>query len=149
MVIDDCFVEDLGDGATGARRGDEFAGAMHVVCAQHNIDPRRTLAHAIAIFLRHASGHHQLATLDAVFPALEMTKVSVGFGVGAFANATGVDHHDIGCLFGLGKHQAVGFEHSGDALGVVLIHLAPICANDVAAAHRVASLLRAGPAPIG
>ncbi len=40
-----------------------------------------------------------------------------------------------------GAHEPIIFEQAGDAFGVVLVHLAPVRADDVTATHRQESLL--------
>jgi hypothetical protein len=55
--------------------------------------------------------------------------------VGVLPDAAGVEHHDIGLAHVVGLPHAVGHEHAGQALGVVLVHLAPECADDKALGH--------------
>ena len=53
-----------------------------------------------------------------------MTEVAVQPVVGVLTDAAGVEDDHVGVVDVVGRHQAVGFEDAGQALGVVLVHLA-------------------------
>ena len=76
-----------------------------------------------------------LAALAGVLPGPQVAEVAVQLVVGVLADAARVEHDDVGVVLRLGAHQPVGLEQAGDALGVVLVHLAPVGAQDVAAGH--------------
>ena len=51
--------------------------------------------------------------------------------------ADGMRHtDDIGILDARRRFHAVGREHTRDPLGIVLVHLAPVGADEVAAGHQ-------------
>ena len=136
VVVDHGGVEDLGERATRARASiDELGGAMHVVRAEHDVDVRRPLADDLAILLGQAAGHHDLAPVALALPRLEMAEVAVELVVGVLADAARVEHDDVGVVLRSRRHQPVGLEQPGDALRVVLVHLAPEGAHDVAPRH--------------
>ena len=72
-----------------------------------------------------------------LLPALELAEVAVQLVVGVLSDAAGVEDHDVGVVHRSRQDQPVALEQSGDALGVVLVHLAPERPDHVAAgAHR-------------
>ena len=60
--------------------------------------------------------------------------------VGVLTDAASVEHHHIGIVGRVGAAHPVGLQQTGDALGVVLVHLAPECAQEVLTAHRTAPM---------
>ena len=64
-----------------------------------------------------------------------MTEVAVKLVVGVLADAAGVEENDVGVLDVVGGLHAVGFEQASQALGVVLVHLAPEGPDEVLAGH--------------
>ena len=60
----------------------------------------------------------------ALAEGLEVAEMSVELVVGVLPDAAGVEHDDVGRLEVGGGHQAVGDQQPGQALGVVLVHLA-------------------------
>ena len=144
MVIDDGLVKDLGYSTTYRSHVKQFDGAVHVVRAHHHIDVRGFLANYVFIFLGQAPCNNNLAIaakgFAGFFPGLQPAKCSVQFFVGVFANATGVQHHNIGVVFVFGHFHAVLFEQAGNPLGVVRIHLAPKGAHYIFTSHSGSSL---------
>ncbi len=61
-----------------------------------------------------------------------MAEVAVQLVVGVLANAARVQHDHVGLGLGRGGDHPVGLEQPGDALGVVLVHLAAERAHEVA-----------------
>ncbi len=59
--------------------------------------------------------------------------MAVQLVVGVLPDAAGVEHDHVGVVEAVGGHQAVRFEDAGEPLGVVLVHLAPEGADEVAA----------------
>ena len=105
---------------------------MHVVGAEHDVDVTGPLAHDVAVLLGQAAGHDDLAAVPLGLPRLEVAEVAVELVVGVLADAARVEHDDVGVVEVAGRDQPVGLEQAGDALGVVLVHLAPERAHDVA-----------------
>jgi hypothetical protein len=134
VIVDDRLGEDLGDRhLRGLRRFQQFGRAMHVVRAHHHVDVAGLLRHEVLVLLREASGHDDLTAVFLGLPRLEVSEVAVQLVVGVLTNTASVEHDHVGIGFGFGTDQAVGFEETRDALGVVLVHLAPHRAHDVAA----------------
>ena len=136
VIIDDCFVEDLGDRPVLAGMAQQLTGSMHIVRTEHHIGPRCSLAHDIAIFLRQAPSDDDLPVGTAFFPRLEVAEVAVQLVIGILTDAAGVEHHYIGFMLIVGRDQAIGLEEAGNALRIVFVHLTPVGANDVAAGHN-------------
>jgi hypothetical protein len=57
----------------------------------------------------------------------------VQFVVGVLPDAARVQHDHVGVVETAGRYQAVAFEDAGEPLGVMLVHLAPEGADEVAA----------------
>ena len=108
---------------------------MDVVRAEHDVDVRRPVADDLAVLLGQASRHHDLATVALALPRLEVTEVAVELVVGVLTDAARVEHDDVGVVLGAAAHEPVGLEQAGDAFRVVLVHLAPVGAHEVAPRH--------------
>ena len=96
LVVEHRLVEDLGDRPGGAGLVDQLGGAMDVVRAEHDVDPRRPLAHDVAVLLRQAAGDDDLPTVALGLPALQPAEVAVQPVVGVLPDAAGVDHDHVG-----------------------------------------------------
>ena len=70
-----------------------------------------------------------VSSWTALLDRLQLAEVPVQLVVGVLADAAGVEHDDVGLLQVVGADHAICREHRGDALGVVLVHLAPEGAN--------------------
>src|SRR5690606_2074152 len=70
-----------------------------------------------------------------VLPRTQVAEVAVELVVGVLADAARVEHDDVGVVLRLGADEPVGLEQAGDAFRVVLVHLAPVGAHDIAAGH--------------
>jgi len=68
-----------------------------------------------------------------LFEGPKLAQVAVKTVVGVFTNAAGIEDDDVGVLGAVRGHQALGFEQTGESLGIVLVHLAPKRAHEVAA----------------
>ena len=55
---------------------------------------------------------------------LERGHLTVEARVGGFAHAARHEHNEVGILDGIDGQRAQAFEHAGDALGIVFVHLA-------------------------
>ncbi|CAB4347007.1 unannotated protein [freshwater metagenome] len=106
---------------------------MDVVGSNHNIDVARSLRDLLAVFLRQATADNNFHVRARFFECFKPPKMAIELVVGILTNTTGVEHHDIGVLIGIGEHQAVGFEQARDAFRIVLVHLTPIGADGIAA----------------
>ena len=118
---------------------EQLGGPVDVVGAHHDVDVGGPLAHGVAVLLGQAAGHDDLAALALGLPRLEVAEVAVELVVGVLPDAARVEHDDVGIGQVAGRDEPVGLEQAGDALGVVLVHLAP------ERAHDVAPLLHDGP----
>ena len=108
---------------------------MNVVGAEHHIDVTGLLLDQVAVLLGKAPADHDFEIRARRLQRLQVTKGPVQLVVGVLANATRVEHDDIRLVERVGGFHAVGFEQPGDALGVVLIHLAPMGADHIALRH--------------
>ena len=61
--------------------------------------------------------------------------MAVELVVGVLADAARVEHDDVGGREIVGRLHALGREQARDALGVVLVHLAPEGAHEEPAGH--------------
>jgi hypothetical protein len=145
VVLDHGLVEDLHDGAPLGALVQQLGGPVHVVGAEHHVDPGRLVTNEVAVLLGEAAGHHDLHVRPAVLDPLEVAEVAVELVVGVLPDAAGVEHHHIGLGIAGSRNQAVGLEETGDALGVVLVHLAPEGAHGVGAGHGNGRAYRADP----
>ena len=139
VVVDDGGVEDLGDRAARGRRSSSAARWTLCVPITTSTWAARS-AHELAVLLGEAAGHDDLAAVALRLPRLEVAEVAVQLVVGVLPDAARVEHDDVGVVELAGRDQAVGLEQAGDALGVVLVHLAPERAHDVARGSRRARL---------
>ena len=114
-----------------------------VVGAEHDVDVAGPLDDQLAVLLGQAAADRDLQVGPAVLQRLEVPEVAVELVVGVLADAAGVEHHDVGRLEVVGRLHALGREQPGDALGVVLVHLAPEGAHVEATGHD-GRVLRAG-----
>ena len=84
------------------------------------------------VLLGEAAGDDDLASVALRLPGLEVAEVAVQLVVGVLADAARVEHDDISVGELTGRDHAIGLEQPSDALGVVLVHLAPERAHDIA-----------------
>ena len=142
MVVEHGGIEDLGDLPVRPRVLNELRSAVDVVRAEHDVHPRGLLGDDVAILLRQTPGHDDLATVGLGLPLLQPAEAAVQLVVGVLTNAARVQHDHISVVLGLHRHHAVGLEHASDALGVVLVHLAPEGAHEIRTGH--AARVRSG-----
>ncbi len=144
-------LEHLDDGPLFAGELDEVGGAVHVVRAEDDVDPRGFAPDRVALVLGKAPAHHDLHARPPIFHRLQHTEVAVELVVGVLSDAAAVEHHDIGVLCIGSRDEAIGLEQPGDAFGIVLVHLAPEGADEVRAGHplRLGAAQPAATAPWG
>ena len=129
VVLGGRRLEDLGDRTVGPGAVQQLDGPGHVVGADHDVDVRRPGPDLVAVLLGQAAGDDDLHAGMRVLDRLEVAEVAVEAVVGVLPDAAGVEHHHVGDVVAAGAHQAVGLEQAGDALAVVLVHLAPVGAG--------------------
>ena len=147
MVVGGRLLEDLDDRpARGALLAQQLAGAGDVVRAEHHVDVRCPLDddRSRSFWARQPPTTICMSGRS-VLEGLQLAEVAVELVVGVLADAAGVEHDDVGVVDVGGRAQAVGLEEAGDALGVVLVHLAPVGAHDVGAVGHGAVQATAGP----
>ena len=66
-----------------------------------------------------------------VLDRLHVTEVPVELVVGVLADTTRVEQHEGSVAGSAGPRVALGLEHPGEALGVVLVHLTPVGGDEV------------------
>ncbi len=111
--------------AARARKAEKRCDPAEVVGAEDGVDMRRTLEQQLTVLLGEAASNGDLQTGAPLLDRLQLAEVPVQPVVGVLADAAGIEHDDV-CLFQVvGSRHAVGCEHRGDALRVVLVHLAP------------------------
>jgi hypothetical protein len=99
--------------------------------AEHDVDMRRPLDDEVTVLLGEAAADHDLQVGTALLQGLELAEVAVQLVVGVLTDAAGVEHDDIGIVQARGGAQPVCFQQAGDALGIMLVHLAPEGAHHV------------------
>ena len=87
----------------------------------------------LPVLLREASADRDLEVGPVGLHRLEPAEVAVELVVGVLADAARVEHDHVGGVDVVGRHQPVRREEARDALGVVLVHLAPVGADVEAA----------------
>ena len=135
---------------TGPPRRDvveQLGGAVDVVRAHHDVDVAGLWRDDVAVLLGEAAGHDDLAAVALRLPRLQVAEVAVQLVVGVLADAARVQHDDVGVGLGRRGDHPVGLEQSGDALGVVLVHLTAERAHEVATAAGTSVRLPAAVAP--
>ena len=130
------LLEDLDDRAR-RRTGlvEERRRRGQVVGAEHDVDVAGALDDQLAVLLREAAADRDLEVGTARLQRLEVPEVAVELVVGVLPDAAGVEHDDVGGLDIVGRLHALCGEQARDALGVVLVHLAPEGAHVEAAGH--------------
>ena len=94
----------------------------------------------VPVLLRQAAAHGDLQAGPLLLQGPQLAEVAIKPVVGVFPNAAGIEDHDVGVLGAVGRDHPFGFEEPGQALGVVLVHLAPERAHEVAAGGRPPSV---------
>ena len=107
-----------------------------VVGAEHHVDVAGPGEHLVAILLGEAAPHRDLQIGPAVLERLERSEVAVELLIGVLADAARVEDDDVGVFETGRRFHAVGRQHAGNPLGIVLVHLAPVGADEVAAGHQ-------------
>ena len=112
--------------AVGADRLDQRHQRVQLPGAQNKIEVRQLPEKFISEPLGHTShrADHQIG-----IPRLELLHVAdfadrLAFGL--FADAAGVEKQDVRLLFGIHHPVARGDQHSGQRLGVALVHLTAV-----------------------
>ena len=122
---------DLRDRSPVAGLVEEIEHPMGVVRAEHDIDPVSALADAVAVLLRHASADGDLHARVRILGALQAAEITTESLIGVLSDRASVDDDDVcGRRIVDGGHS-VGREQPADALGIVLVHLAPEGADEV------------------
>ena len=120
-----------------ARRAcvDEHRRPVDVVRAEHDVDVRGPLADEVAILLGEAAGHHDLQIGAALLTDFRCPRLPYNL-LSAFSRmqhvlrtTTSASSRPAAAL------HAVCLEQARDALGVVLVHLAPVGAEQILAGH--------------
>ena len=155
-------VRDLAEGGKGARedlglladvelRPVRLGAAEQVeqlgqgVGADHDVDPRGALADRRAVHLGEAPRDHDPHPRVPLLQRPEVPEIAVQAVVRLLADRARVEHDDRGVRSVLGRDVAVRGEQPGDPLRVVLVHLAPEGAEEVAPIrHRLEGTPRTG-----
>ena len=105
----------------------------HIVGTEHGVDPGRPLQHLVPVLLRQATAHGDLQVRPLLLQGPQLTEVAIKPVVGVFPYAAGVENYDVSVLDAVRHHHPFGFEQAGQALGIVLVHLAAESAHQVPA----------------
>ena len=132
-------VEDLHQGPFGPGPTQQAWRAGQVVRAEHDVDPAHLLLDELPVLLGQAAADGDLEPRLGVDQLLEPAEGAVEALVSVLPDAAGVEHHDVRLLHGGGRLQAVGHQEPGQALRVVLVHLAPEGADEVGPGHLTKS----------
>ncbi len=124
------LLEDLEDRSTGTGAGEQVGGVRKIVGSEDDVDVPGPLLHETAIFLGEAPAHCDLEIGPAILQRLQVAERPVELVVGVLTDAAGVEDDDVGFLQIVGRLHAVRDQQPGDALRVVLVHLAPEGAHE-------------------
>jgi hypothetical protein len=130
------LLEDLDDRPLFTRPGEQAGCVAQVVGAEHDVDVARTRHDRVTVLLREAATDGDLQVGAELLERLERPEMAVELLVRVLPDAARVQDDDIGVLEAAGRFHPVGGEHPGDALGIVLVHLAAVGPDEVAAGHR-------------
>ncbi len=119
---------DLGS-AGGPGLGQEVADGAHVVGAEDGVDERRPIEDGLAVALGGAPADGDLHAGPALLQRLEVTEGPVQLVVGVLPDGAGGEDDDVGLPRRGDGLEPLAQEQAPDALGVVLVHLAPEGAN--------------------
>ena len=119
------LLENLHDRALEPGPLEEVDGVGQVVGAEDHVDVGRPLLDQLAVLLRQAATHGDLQVGPAALQCLELAEVPVEFVVGVLPDAARVEHDEVGLVGGGGRLHSLPREQPGEALRVVLVHLAP------------------------
>ena len=113
-----------------------------VVRAEDHVDPGRALGDLGAVLLREAAADRDLHVLVGGLLRGEVAEVAVELVVGVLPDGAGVEDDHVGVCPGVRAQVARVLEQTGEPLGVVDVHLAPVGADLVRARHDRPSLRR-------
>ena len=142
-------------GPSSCARRSRTGARAQVVRAEHDVDPAHLLLDPLAVLLGQAAADGDLQAGLGVHQLLQPAERPVEPLVGVLPDAARVEHHDVGVLHGGRRLHAVGHEQAGQALRVVLVHLAPERADEISPRHphesreaqRIRSSAVAAPCP--
>ena len=120
-------------GPSKRARSSSDAAWPEVVGAEHDVDVAGALDDELPVLLGQAAADRDLEVRSLGLQRLQATEVAVELVVGVLTDAARVQHDHVGRFELVGRLHALGREQSGDALGVVLVHLAPVGAHVEAA----------------
>ncbi len=103
-----------------------------IMGAEDGVDPGRPLHDLVPVFLGQATADGDLQSGPLLFERPELAEVAIKPVVGVLPYAAGVENNDVGVLDALRRDHSFGFEQAGQALGVVLVHLAAEGAHQIA-----------------
>ena len=128
--------EDLDDRALEPGLRQQRRRVGEVVGAEHDVDVAGSLDDQLAVLLGQAATDRDLEVGPFGLQRLQPTEMAVELVVGVLADAARVEDDDVGRLELVGGLHALGSQQTRDALGVVLVHLAPVGAHVEAARER-------------
>lgn len=99
--------------------------AVHIVGAENDVDMSGPTLQFLTVVLGETTADDDLEAGTLLLGRFQMTQGSVELVVGILPDAAGVEHDDICGISIEGGHKTISFEQAGDALGIMLIHLAP------------------------
>jgi hypothetical protein len=108
------------------------------VCPEDDVDPRGLLDHDVLVLLRHAPPDRDLHAGVLRLDLLELTEGPVEAVVGVLPHRTGVEDDDVGGRAAGGGDVPGILQETGEALGIVDVHLAPEGADLVRSGTPVA-----------
>jgi hypothetical protein len=105
----------------------------NVVSPKHGIHPWGSFKYLLPVLLGEATADGDLHPRPLLFQRAQLAQVAVQAVVCVLADAAGVENDDVSILEILRRDHTLGFEEAGQALGVVLVHLAAESAHKVTA----------------
>ena len=100
-----------------------------------HVDPGRPSLDLAPVLLRETSAHDDPEPRMGELRWFQVSEVAVELVVGVLTDRAGVEHHDTRVGDIVGPRHTVGVEQPGDALRVMLVHLAAEGADQVGALH--------------
>ena len=126
-------LEDLHDRTFDGRTSQQVSGVGDVVSAEDGIHPGRPGLDQVLILLGQAATHRDPEVRLARLDRFQVAEVAVQLVIGVLPDTARVQDDDVRVIESLRRDQAVGFQEAGQPLGVVLVHLAPERADQIAA----------------
>ncbi len=119
------FVENLHHRPLGGRPAQQLRCPLEVVGPEDHVHVRRAPANEVAVLLGQAPPDGDLHVRAAGGQGLHVAELAVETVVGVLPDAARVEHENVRFGRVVCRFESVGRQQAGDALRIVLVHLAP------------------------